>query len=145
VEKLKQTVLEILEEKGCRPLVSGNLIRVKARSKREEYALCLLAGEQALLSVACWPEAIPDEKQMELAHFLHLANLGLLLGCFELDFDAGELLYRCCVLAEDALPPRRALERCIFTPLSMMEACAPGIRAVLRGECLADAAYARCD
>lgn len=145
MDSLRSGVLEALREKGCEPVLRDGILCVTVRGCAESYPLYILVGDGAVLSVACWPYRIPDERQMEMGHFLHLANFGLLLGCFELDFDQGDLRYRCACLCEEGIQPNRGtLLRSIFTPIRMLEAYAPGIRAVTNGEYLARGALELC-
>ena len=125
----EQAVLELLQENGCKPWREGELICASLRGQGGEYDLYLLVKQQMLVSVARWPKEVPDERQMEMAHFLHLANFGLLLGCFELDFDQGDLRYRCCLYQPGPPPLKEALRRYLFTPALMLERYAPGIQA----------------
>lgn len=141
----EQAVLELLQENGCKPWREGELICASLRGQGGEYDLYLLVKQQMLVSVARWPKEVPDERQMEMAHFLHLANFGLLLGCFELDFDQGDLRYRCCLYQPGPQPLKQALRRYLFTPALMLERYAPGIQAVLEKGCLARRALALCE
>ena len=65
----EQAVLELLQENGCKPWREGELICATLRGQGGEYDLYLLVKHQMLVSVARWPKEVPDERQMEMAHF----------------------------------------------------------------------------
>jgi hypothetical protein len=73
----------------------------------------------------------PKPKRSKIAHFLTLANYGLLLGNFELDYNDGEIRYKTSIDVEgDQISPA-LIKRLVYTNIAMMDEYLPGIRAII--------------
>ena len=85
-----------------------------------------------------------DEDSMaEMAEFLHRANYGMFFGCFELDFDDGEIRFRTSFNCREGLPGPETLEDLWDMPTMMMNRYGNGILAVTMGLLSAEEAIKR--
>lgn len=96
--------------------------------------IMIRVGENEFSTMAVCPVR-PDAEDRELmarmAEFVCRANFGLRNGCFEFDFNDGELRYRCYVPCGERVPDHEAIHRAIATPALMFRRYAPGIIGVL--------------
>lgn len=75
-----------------------------------------------------------EEVRHETAEFITRANYGLRNGCFEMDFNDGELRYKCHVDCEDAIPPGYTIiKNAMYIPGSMISRYGDGLVKVLFG------------
>ena len=87
--------------------------------------------DKQVILVAVCGTLIPDNRRKQIAEFITRANFGLLLGNFELNFDNGELRYKCCFVYDG--PGQDSVEvfiRNFFASFKMMDRYLPGIMAV---------------
>lgn len=78
------------------------------------------------------PVSIPENGRKQIAEFITMANFGLILGCFEMDMNDGELRFKSSFLFEDEESQSEIVfKQHLFTSLSMMDRYFPGIMAVL--------------
>jgi hypothetical protein len=95
----------------------------KAREEQQQfifYSLC--------------PIAAPADQKNAIAQFLTLANYGMTIGNFELDYTDGEIRYKTSIDVEgDRLTPA-LIKRLVYTNVMMMDEYLPGIQAVLAGQ-----------
>ena len=112
------------------------LMRVVASKKNPDE--CLRINSHAFVGITA------DEESMnEVAEFLHRANYGLIFGCFELDYDDGDIRYRMACNCVDSLPGYDALEDLLYLPISMVERYGNGLLAVSMGVLSAEEAIKR--
>lgn len=102
------------------------LIRVVESKKNPDE--CVRIESHASVGISA------DEDCMaEMAEFLHRANYGLIFGCFELDFNDGEIRYRMAYNCADALPGYDALDDLLYVPITMVDRYGDGILAMSMG------------
>jgi len=92
----------------------------KAREEQQQfvfYSLC--------------PIAAPEEKRSAIAQFLTLANYGLLIGNFELDFSDGEIRYKTSIDVKGDRLSHALIKRLVYTNVTMMDEYLPGIKTVI--------------
>lgn len=79
--------------------------------------------------------ADPDEHEImgRLSEFFHRANYGVMNGNFELDFEEGEIAYKCNVNCNGMEPSECVLRDSIYWPAGMFKRYGKGIVAVLFG------------
>jgi len=93
---------------------------------KEERNICLL--------YIIAPNRVPQHRRLAAAEFLVRANYGLILGCFELDMEDGELRYRCGVDVEDSELSLAMAKNMIYTAISTMDRYYQGLMAVAYGD-----------
>ncbi|MDR3086223.1 MAG: YbjN domain-containing protein [Christensenellaceae bacterium] len=145
MEDWESSIEQFLEQKGYAWERNDGLICFTIQGALERYPVFVMARKDMLVTLAQYPSAVPDEKCLEMAHFLHMANFGMLLGNFEIDLDEGELRFKTCLYLPGQKPARACLARYLFTPALMLEKYAPGVRAILDGRALAGRALALCE
>ena len=84
-----------------------------------------------------------EDSIAEMAEFLHRANYGMIFGCFELDYDDGEIRFRISLNCNDGLPGPSVLEDLWDLPAMMAERYGNGIIAVSMGMLSAEEAIKR--
>lgn len=80
-----------------------------------------------------------------MAEFVCRANYGLRDGNFEMDFNDGELRYKCYVNCADRLPSVEAVEKSITCPAAMFSRYSDGIVQILFSDISPADAVARCE
>ena len=81
----------------------------------------------------------------EMAEFIARANYGLQNGCFELDFEDGEIRFRTIVDCDGQLPAESVIRNSVYTAVTMMRRYGDGIAAVLFGAQTPVIAVAACE
>ena len=81
----------------------------------------------------------------EMAEFIARANYGLQNGCFELDFEDGEIRFRTFVDCDGQLPAESVIRNSVYTAVTMMRRYGDGIAAVLFGAQTPVIAVAACE
>lgn len=91
---------------------------------------CMLVIDEKMQCLSIYTHmgvVVPSIKRLRMADFIARANYALLLGCFELDVDSGELHFRLSLpLAESELS-RQQLRDLISTDIYMVDCYYPGI------------------
>jgi hypothetical protein len=96
------------------------------------YAQAVEAQSLILMYSIC-PLHVPDERRVEMSHFLSLVNHGLAAGNFELDFDDGEIRYKTVLHVQGDEIDGLAVKRLVRANGLAMETYLPGIGAVITG------------
>lgn len=141
----KTAVVSYLDAKGYGWSVEEGLICFSVKGEFGNYPVYLMASGDMLVTICKAPFYLPDTKCLEMAHFLHLANFGMLLGNFEMDCDEGEIRFKTCLFLPGQTPCNAAIARYVFTPAIMMEKYAPGMKAILEEGALAGRALRLCE
>jgi len=95
------------------------------------YAQVVEEQELILLYSVC-PLRVPEERRLEVSHFVTHANYGLAAGNFELDFADGEIRYKTALHVDGSLSGD-AVKKLVRANGIAMETYLPGIRAVIAG------------
>lgn len=82
---------------------------------------------------------------MQMAEFICRANYGLRNGCFELDFNDGEIRFKSYIDCEDVLPSINVIKNCIYCIASTFKRYASGIVDIICSVCTAKEAIAKCE
>lgn len=82
---------------------------------------------------------------LAMSEFVARANYGLKNGNFEMDFDDGELRYKCFVDCDEQIPSQNVVQDSISVPAMMMKRYAPGIIKVLYKDVDAKTAVEECE
>ncbi|MCG8364119.1 MAG: YbjN domain-containing protein [Pseudanabaenales cyanobacterium] len=92
---------------------------------QEDQHRCLLYSQS--------PERAPEETREAMANFLVRANYGLPLGCFEMDFEDGDVRFRTSLDVTDDRLSHQLVNNLLMANLAIMDQYLPGIRAVIAG------------
>jgi hypothetical protein len=74
-----------------------------------------------LVFISIFPVQAPPKKRMACAELLTRINYDLLHGCFEMDFEDGEIRFRTSIGALEVPIARKHLEHLIFTNVLTMD------------------------
>jgi Uncharacterized conserved protein len=102
------------------------------------------AGEnnEHLVFISIFPVQAPPKKRARCAELLTRINYDLIHGCFEMDFEDGEIRFRTSIGALDLPIAPKQVEHLIFTNLSTMDRyIAPIMRVLYTSERPDDALY----
>jgi hypothetical protein len=86
-------------------------------------------GQCVFYSVA--PVRAPEVLRPAVAEFLTRANLGLIIGNFELDYDDGEVRFKTSIQVDDTLLTPSLLRPLLYGNVAAMDKYLPGLEAVL--------------
>ncbi|OUL31342.1 hypothetical protein BV372_20365 [Nostoc sp. T09] len=90
--------------------------------------------EQAkFLFYSVFPNNTPEDKRSIMAEFLTRANLGTIIGNFELNFANGEIRYKTSIDTADEPLALSLIKGLVYTNVFMMDKYLPGICAVMEG------------
>lgn len=150
------TLREILEENG---------FHYNFDESRMTFTLSFSLGKSKLSSVRILVRVVPSQKNpdvcfritslgligikadedcmAEMAEFLHRANYGMIFGCFEFDYDDGEIRFRISLNCSEGLPGPETIEDLWDMPTMMMDRYGNGILAVTMGLLSAEEAIKR--
>jgi hypothetical protein len=118
---------EQLDERRLRVLVSGDNGRWTWMAAWSEY-------ETLFISYSICPSNVPQSRRLAVSEFLTLANYGLSLGNFELDFRDGEVRFKTSVpLKKDKLS-RSMVRELAFCGFSLMDRYMPSLMSVAFGK-----------
>ena len=95
--------------------------------------------------VYAYPPLTAKDCLPEMAEFIARANYGLQNGCFELDFEDGEIRFRTFVDCDGQLPAESVIRNSVYTAVTMMRRYGDGIAAVLFGAQTPVIAVAACE
>ena len=118
---------EQLDEHRLRVLVSGD-------NGRWTWMAAWSEDDTLFISYSICPSNVPQNRRLAVAEFLTLANYGLSLGNFELDFRDGEVRFKTSVpLKKDKLS-RSMVRELAFCGYSLMDRYMPSLMAVAFGK-----------
>jgi hypothetical protein len=80
------------------------------------------------------PNRVPASKRTTIAEFMVRANYGLVLGCFEMDMDDGEIRFRVGMRMEDSELTPAMCKAIIYTSLATLSRFYGGLMAVIFGD-----------
>jgi hypothetical protein len=119
------TVVAVSETTLSTPVEGANGTWVAFTNVREE--------QRQLLVHSVFPEDVPEDRRTEMALFVTRANFGMVIGCFELDLDDGELRFKTSIDVDGAELTDPLIDHVMLANASMMDRYVPGIRSVLDG------------
>lgn len=103
------------------------------------YGKELSPREGCLFYCTC-PVKVPESQRMEAAKFLTLANYGLIVGNFEMDWSDGEVRFKTSLYSNGAEFTNDLMEPLVWNNLIIMDKYFPGLMALLYGNLTAEAA-----
>ena len=99
------------------------------------WLLCVQVVEETsvLLFYSVLPGVVPERRRRHVAELLTRINHGLTMGCFELDYDDGEVRSKIALPVSGRPLDDDLVERCIRVSSRLTETFMPAIGAVARG------------
>ncbi len=93
--------------------------------------------ERQCLIYSVYRERVPQYKRLAVAEFITRANYGLPMGCFEMEFDEGEVRFRTSINIESERFSFGLLRPLFYGNNAVMDRYFPGITKVLKGKAIA--------
>lgn len=106
------------------------------------YAKARVEQEQFVFYSVC-PVNAPENKRLAVAEFLTLANSGMIIGNFELDFTDGKIRYKTSIDVEGDSLSFALIKKLVYANVTMMDEYLPGIIAAIKGNVSAKDAIAQ--
>lgn len=104
---------------------------VQCNTKFNQLRCIIGIGETYIVFYYICPLHATSEQLASIAEFITRANYGLTLGCFELDFNDGEIRYRMTANCDGILPSPAILNDCFILPINMFERYGDALASVL--------------
>lgn len=89
-----------------------------------------------------WSNNVPADKRMAVSEYLTRANYGMPIGCFEMDFQDGELRYRTSLDVEGGELSPVMIKNLLYLNAYTFDKYLPGVNAVVFGGVSAEDAVA---
>jgi hypothetical protein len=103
---LLESVTSYLDSEAWRyeTVAKSNTLRMRYRGQSETWVVLVQAREdlRQLSLYSMVPAEIPADRLDAVGEYLHRANYGLALGCFELDYDTRQVRFRTSVDLEES-------------------------------------------
>lgn len=121
-------------------------LNIKSQLRKLNYLIDVKKTEYLVYGVLPVGGDTDDPQLMaSLGEFVCRANYGLKNGCFEFDWNDGEIRYKSYVDCDGQLPTERMIRNSIYCVATMVEHYSPGFTGIMfAGESAADAAE-NCD
>lgn len=121
-------------------------LAIKGKMKSLDYVIDVKKDEFITYAIAPLSPDEDDSRMMaRMCEFITRANYGLKNGCFEMDFEDGELRYRSFVDCEHQMPSQEVIKNSIYATASTFSRYAPGILDILFTDAIAKDAVAKCE
>lgn len=134
---LLDAVKKFLEEDNWyyEQIEGRTVLRMAFKGDNGEWMVLIQTKEDAgqALFYSVLTEKVPAEQRSLAGEYLHRANYGLPMGCFELDFEDGEVRFRTSVDVEDGAPSPAQIKTYLYTNVSTCDWYLPGLKRVLSG------------
>ena len=109
-------------------------LSMSSSNGRFETFVDLRPNDNQVLIYSTAPAHVAPEQRIRISEFLTRANLGLILGNFELDFMDGEIRYKTSFCFDETFPPsEEVFLRNLHASFHMLDKYLPGIMAVQFG------------
>lgn len=121
---------------------------VSIESRMKKVQCTIQVDSESYVVYASYPlGGDPEDKDLmaRLSEFVTRANCGMKWGCFEMDWDDGEIRYRIFVDCEGSMPSRDIIKNSIVCPGMICNRYADGIIDVLFRNAGAEEAIEKCE
>ena len=117
------------------PVEGETIVTTAFEGRNGEWNCVAVAREQdeRFVFYCIAPENCPAERLIEAGEFLHRANDGLTLGCFELDYGDGGIRFRAAIDVEGDALSEPLCRNLIVSACYAMDDYLPGILEVIHG------------
>lgn len=134
---LLDTVKTFLDTEAWRyETVSKNdTLRMRYRGQSETWVVLVQAREDLhqLSFYSMVPQDIPADRLDAAGEYLHRANYGLALGCFELDYDARQVRFRTAADVEDSELSLAQVRNYLYMNVLTCDRYLVGLKQVIEG------------
>jgi hypothetical protein len=118
-------------------------MRCQGENGTMRCAAIILEKLEQLVFYADAPDRIPEDRRMEVARFITLANYGMRIGNFELDLRDGTVRYKSSLDFEGLVLVPRMISNTLYPAVRTLDEYLPGLSAVAEGRATAEEAIAR--
>lgn len=121
-------------------------VSIEGRMKQVRYTIGV--SSDSFVVYASYPlGGDPEDKDLmaRLCEFITRANYGMKWGCFEMDWDDGEIRFKVFVDCEGILPSREIIMNSVVSPGMICNRYADGFIDVIFREADAEKAVAKCE
>jgi len=102
----------------------------------DAYVDMRIQDNQVIVLTVC-PTIIPENKRERASEFITRANANLIIGCFDLNFNSGQIRYKSnYIFDETSEKPEEIFMKHLYTTFNMMDKYLPGIMSVVFGNSL---------
>jgi len=116
-----ESVIQFIEgQKWSYKIEAGkSVIHTGVTGKNGQWNCVAVVGANVehILFLSKFPGIAPTNRRAACLELLSRINFGLTHGCFELDFDDGEIRFRTCIPVLEGQVPPKAIEYLILTNL----------------------------
>ncbi|MBT9316643.1 type III secretion system chaperone family protein [Leptothoe spongobia] len=114
-------------------LKGESILRLAAQGKNSRFTCYakILEKRQKFIFYSIFPASVFQTKRLQIAELLTRINHGLLVGNFELDFEAGEIFYKTSIDVKGDRLTYALIQNLVYTNVMTMDQYLPGIMAVL--------------
>lgn len=129
------TLVEFFEEDdwSFEWLDGTSILKLDTEGYNGEW-ICLAQArddESQFVFYSVFPDRVPYHQRQRMAEFITRANFGLILGCFEMDFDDGELRLRTSIDVTDDELTVPLIRQIVYANLVIMDRYYQGIERVM--------------
>ncbi len=119
----------------------GKSLRLKVDLENSSYTCYAIADDEDkhFIFYSISPVRIPKNKYLIVAEFLAMANYGLILGNFEMDFRDGEIRFKTSIVVDKELHDS-VIKKLVYINLSTIDDYFPGFMKIIYGEMSAEQA-----
>ena len=133
-EALEQ-VVELFRAKDWKFEVDeeNDLVRTGIQGENGDWQVMAAASEDdpAFLMLSFFPQKCPAQRRVSCAELLTRINFGMMVGCFEMDYDSGRIHFKTTLpFAQGALDPE-LLNNVVMFNLACMDRFLPAIMSVI--------------
>jgi len=133
-EALEQ-VVELFRAKDWKFEVDeeNDLVRTGIQGENGDWQVMAAASEDdpAFLMLSFFPQKCPAQRRVSCAELLTRINFGMMVGCFEMDYDSGRIHLKTALpFAQGALDPE-LLNNVVMFNLACMDRFLPAIMSVI--------------
>ena len=113
----------------------ANVIRMRIHSCCVDsyQVLTFIRDDERFTTLTAFPIKIPEGKRRQAAEFIARANYGMILGCFEMNPEDGQLQFKDTCLCGDTLMDPKIIERHIDVGFRMCDRYGPALLEMLYG------------
>ena len=121
-------------------------LKISSKIRKIKYVIDVKNDELVVYGICPVHADEKDEEMMaQMSEFLHRANYGLKNGCFEFDYEDGEIGFRSYIDCDGRLPSAENVKNSIYCTAAMFEQYGDGITSIVFADYLAQEAIAMCE
>lgn len=145
-EPLLASVKSFLDSEAWRyeAVAKSDAVRMRYRGQTETWVVLVQAREdlRQLSFYSMVPVEIPADRIDVVGEYLHRANYGLAIGCFEFDYDARQVRFRTAIDVEESELSSAQMRNYLYMNVLTCERYLSGLQEVIAGEASPPAAVA---